>query len=287
MISVVIPTYNRESSIYKSVKSVLNQTYQNIEVIVVDDGSTDKTEELIKGINDPRLRYVFQDNAGACRARNNGVEHAHGKYIAFHDSDDVWHKEKLEKQINVMIEKNADVVFCKLIKVYDSKKSTMSPANLCEGFININTNLFGIGTQSLLCKKEVLDKYSFDENMPRLQDLEFMMRVIRNFSVYCLDEGLVDYYIGNESIGGNPYRFISAYELLKKKYPRLKEEYPALMNSMAFVMESSAKQLCLIGDRQYKVYLREAYSINRGLRSWLKYFSSLVGVYSVTINMRR
>lgn len=287
MISVVIPTYNRESSIYKSVESVLNQTYRNIEVIVVDDGSTDKTKEVINGIDDLRLKYVFQDNAGACRARNNGIEHARGEYIAFHDSDDVWHTKKLEKQLKVMNERNADVVFCKLIKIYDSKKNILSPSGLCEGFIDINTNLFGIGTQSLLCKKEVLDKYSFDENMPRLQDLEFMMRVVRDFSVYCLDEGLVDYYIGSESIGGNPYRFISAYELLRKKYPKLKEEYPALMNSMAFVMESSARQLCLNGDKQYKVYLKEAYSINRGLRSWLKYFLSLVGVYPALLNMRR
>ena len=80
MISVIIPTYNRERSIIKSVSSVLRQTYHNLELIVVDDGSTDNTETVLKQIKDDRLIYVKRENEGACAARNYGIELAKGEY---------------------------------------------------------------------------------------------------------------------------------------------------------------------------------------------------------------
>ena len=116
LISVIIPTYNRENKIIDAVRSVLEQTYINIEVIVIDDGSTDDTYLMLDKIEDKRLKYVYQENSGACVARNRGIKEAKGKYIAFHDSDDIWHKDKLEKQIRVLEKTNADIVFCQLLR---------------------------------------------------------------------------------------------------------------------------------------------------------------------------
>ena len=94
MVSIIIPTYNRADKLKAAIMSVLNQTYCDLELIIVDDGSTDDTKNVVANIDDNRLRYVYQKNAGACVARNNGIEEAHGDYIAFHDSDDVWHLDK-------------------------------------------------------------------------------------------------------------------------------------------------------------------------------------------------
>lgn len=100
LFSVVIPTYNRESVIKRAVDSVLNQTIQDFEIIVVDDGSKDKTEEVMSAYTDPRVKYIKQKNGGACAARNNGIEHAQGYYIAFLDSDDTYETTMLESLLD-------------------------------------------------------------------------------------------------------------------------------------------------------------------------------------------
>ena len=99
-VSIIIPTYNRSRLIARAVKNVLNQTYQDFELIIVDDGSTDGTREVVAGFSDERIRYVQHDkNRGEAAARNTGIKVARGEYIASHDSDDEWLHEKLAKQI--------------------------------------------------------------------------------------------------------------------------------------------------------------------------------------------
>ena len=100
-VSVIIPTYNRSDFCKKAVDSVLSQSYRNIEVIVVDDGSSDNTREVISGLDD-RVRYIWQKNAGVVAARNHGMELARGEFIAFLDSDDTWLPWKLEAQLEVL-----------------------------------------------------------------------------------------------------------------------------------------------------------------------------------------
>ena len=100
MISVVLPAYNRRNTVRKAVESVLNQTERDIECIVVDDASTDDTAGVLTEINDSRLRIIrLTENSGACHARNVGVQAAKGEYIAFQDSDDCFHPDKLERQL--------------------------------------------------------------------------------------------------------------------------------------------------------------------------------------------
>ena len=94
-VSVIIPTYNRRALLGRAVDSALKQTERDIEVIIADDGSTDGTEALFAGETDPRVRYCRLPHAGACAARNAGIDLARGKYIAFLDSDDVWRPDKL------------------------------------------------------------------------------------------------------------------------------------------------------------------------------------------------
>ncbi len=103
-ISVIIPTYNRGKIIGNSIKSVLNQTFKNLEIIVVDDGSKDNTKEIVDEFKDERVRYIkLNNNTGAANARNIGIKNAIGQYISFQDSDDIFYPDKLERQLKNII----------------------------------------------------------------------------------------------------------------------------------------------------------------------------------------
>ncbi len=114
LVSIIIPTYNSEKFIKKTVMSALQQTYKKIEIIIVDDCSKDNTRFVIKELSkqDSRVRFVFQEkNQGAAVARNTGIQNAYGKYIAFLDSDDTWVSNKIEKQIEIL-QKGNPFVYC-------------------------------------------------------------------------------------------------------------------------------------------------------------------------------
>ena len=102
LVSCIIPVYNRETLIKEAVNSVLAQSHRNLELVVVDDGSTDNTYATLETINDPRLKIIRQHNKGVSSARNTGIAQCRGKYIALLDSDDYWLKNKLEAQLEYM-----------------------------------------------------------------------------------------------------------------------------------------------------------------------------------------
>ena len=134
MISIVMPTYNRAYIIDSSIKSVLAQTYSDFELIIVDDGSTDDTEKVIKSFNDKRIRYIkLEKNSGASHARNIGIENAKGEYITFHDSDDTMASTKLEEQYNYMKENDYDISFCE----FEFNKKDMHYPKIWKYCINI------------------------------------------------------------------------------------------------------------------------------------------------------
>lgn len=218
MISVIIPSYNRADTIDRCIKSVLNQTYSDIEIIVIDDKSTDNTEEVVKSLKDRRVKYIrLEKNSGACVARNIGVKEAKGEYIAFQDSDDEWHENKLELQLNYLKTKNLDVVSCRMEQIFDENKINIFPRNLdLEG-----NNIYfknSISTQTILGKKICFENERFDENLPRFQDWDLVLRLIKKYRVKILDKVLVKAYIQEDSISKNPQKAINALEIIKDKH---------------------------------------------------------------------
>lgn len=224
MISVIIPTYNRENVILESVQSVLNQTYKNIEVIVVDDNSNDGTHEIIKKINDNRLRYYRLDrNFGANYARNFGIKKSKGNYIAFQDSDDIWYNTKLEKQIFLLnsLPSEYAMVFCSLKKDYGKDRIIPVKKNkIYDGYLfkELKFQNF-ISTQTILCEKSAIDKIGgFDNSLPALQDWDFVLKISKLYKIAHLKEVLVDLRISKNSITKNHSRVLDAMYLLFDKY---------------------------------------------------------------------
>lgn len=240
MVSVIIPVYNRESTIKKAITSVLDQTWSDLEVIVIDDGSTDNSANKIRSIQDTRVKYIYQENAGACAARNHGLDLAKGDIIAFHDSDDIWHLDKLEKQMMIFEKYDPDIVFCKLNQIRTDGTVIRLPLKIKEGFLRPIENLFEIGTQTIVAKRQVFDSMYFDKDMPRLQEFELLYRASKNYSIYCVDEGLVDYYVGLDSISSNPYKLMKACKIILEKHPEIKKDYPKMVDAMAHNLLNAA-----------------------------------------------
>lgn len=225
LISVIIPTYNRGTLIVNSIESVLGQTYKNVECIIVDDGSTDNTENIVSEIGDRRIRYFkLKKNSGACVARNFGAEKASGEYIAFQDSDDLWSNTKLDEQIAYLKENNADMVICRLkTESNEHCKFWLLPSKKFHT-VNITRQIavsdFLGSTQTFLLKKRCFEKIRFDEKLPRYQDYDFLIQAATYFKVIFLDKTLATRRVGSDSISLNHNKGIYGCEYLLKKYEK-------------------------------------------------------------------
>ena len=236
MVSVVIPTYNREKTILRAVQSVLNQTYKNLEVIVIDDCSKDKTVEMLNSISDERLHViVLEQNGGACRARNIGVSHARGEWIAFQDSDDEWLPEKLEKQIAFMKSGEYDFSFCRGNLILMDGRTILSPLEHYgnepdRDWYHVLMTDFPVSTQKFLCKRDVLKKVGFDEALNKSQDKDFALQVAHDFKVGFLAQPLVNIYAMQDSItyaSNQEKKYDSVYRIVKKHKNEIENYIPA------------------------------------------------------------
>lgn len=258
MISVVIPAYNREGTIREAVESVLAQTWTDLEVIVVDDGSTDATADVVEAIPDGRVRCIRRENGGACRARNAGIDAARGEYVAFQDSDDLWLPEKLEKQMQALEDSGAAIVACRLVENWEDGTQLLLPVNIRAGFRSQRDNLFGFGTQTLLARREVFERFRFDPEMPRLQEFELLYRITAEYPLYCMEEGLVVYRLGADSISVNPARLMAACDLLERKHPALFAQPGEARSTLGYRLEVEGRTALRRGDPDYKTYLLRA-----------------------------
>ena len=286
MVSVIIPSYNRAHTLQRSIESVLAQTYSDLEVILVDDGSTDDTEAVVRAIPDPRVRYVRQKNQGACAARNHGIDLADGEFIAFHDSDDLWHPEKLERQLKAVQEHDAAIVCCRLEERQKDGSTVPIPRVFTDGFRTQRDNLFGIGTQTLLARREVFERFRFDPEMPRFQEFELLVRITKVYPLYGLSDALVTYSIGQDSISANPERLIAACDLLHKKHPALFEQMPAARTTLGYLFEHNGRLAYENGDRRYRTYLLRACTCHGGLRALKLRCIVLLGLYPLYLKVR-
>jgi len=183
-VSVILPTYNRADLIGRSIQSVLAQTYQDFELIIVDDGSTDNTEEVERTFDDRRIRYLkYSNNRGAAAARNTGIKAARGSYIAFQDSDDEWLPTKLEKQMALFDqdkEGNLGMVLCERLWIKGHRQVREAPRADQMNHKKLLSYLgaYVVATPQYLLKRDVTEpELAFDENLRAYEDWDFMVRI--------------------------------------------------------------------------------------------------------------
>lgn len=228
-VSVVLPTYNRADVLKKSIDSVLAQTYPELELIVVDDGSTDGTEELVRGISDERIRYFSTKlNRGAAAARNYGIAHAspETEFLAFEDSDDLWHRDKLEKQLREL-EQHPEAGFCYHKISYDMGGGYTAilpderlPEEKKRGEIYaqlLYDNL--VDCPSMLIRKSILSQAgTFDELLKALEDYDLALRLAKIAPAAFVNEVLLDSTFSTTGVSGSSANYLTASCVLLGKY---------------------------------------------------------------------
>ena len=259
LISVIIPTYNRADIISKSIESVLNQTYRNIELIIVDDGSTDDTIKSLGNIKDKRLRVVqLEKNSGMCAARNAGANVAKGAYIAVQDSDVIWDEKKIERQYQHIKNTNYDITFCRVLRGIENGIMTTIPRDNFTLSDDIYKMLLAgnfIDSPTILMKKKVIDLVEFDPIVRRFTDWDFSLRALKSgFSIGYLPEILVTSYIQNDSTSNTE----NEYESLKFIYNRFKEDIDIYPEVKAICLYNFGA-ICSLSNRKSAImYFRES-----------------------------
>ena len=225
-ISVIIPTYNRRNTLPRAVESVLNQTYKPIEIIVVDDGSTDGTKEMFSEMY-PLVRYIYQANSGVSSARNTGINSASGAWIALLDSDDEWLPDKLDRQVK-LLQDNAEIRFCHTneiwirnnVRINQKKKHQKYGGNI----FNKCLDICRISPSSSLFHTSVIkDVGLFDESLDVCEDYDMWLRITAKYPVLFLDQPLIKKFGGHSDqlsrvFGGiEQYRIRSLEKILTSK----------------------------------------------------------------------
>lgn len=291
-ISAVVPVYNREKTIKRCIDSIINQTYPVFEIIVVDDGSKDKTLDIIEQEYGSTVTIIRQKHEGAQAARNAGIRAAQGQYIAFLDSDDEWLPEKIELQVQELY-KNEDAVVCGdgYVQVdWENDTSSRMPLLYKNIFGIKKTNRtstrkvfkkrgksgnvykialkesFGDFDSLLIPRKSLMDIGLLDEKVPSFQEWDLVISLAKNNYFLYIRKPLFIYHLhGGETISGNPQRGIDGKEYICEKYK----------------FEIMSQLGCVELTKQYQEIMRQCitYKDKRVIKYFFKYIAGRMHVF--------
>ncbi len=268
-ISIVIPAYNAESTIRETIESVQKQTFSDFEVIIIDDGSTDKTVEIINNFDDERIKVFSYENGGVSAARNRGISHANGEFIAFLDADDLWTPDKLELQLAVLEKySEAGVAYSWTYFMYEQRKVIKAGNPVYfkgDVYSNLLVENFLAHGSNPLIRREIIDCVGgYDSNFPHCADWDFYLRL----ASYC-DFALVPkHQIFYRQSSGSMTSKIDGIEkqmliMFEKTFKAASPQYKYLKNrSLAWVY-----QYC---TQQYLEYSTDLSGINQATKKLCK-----------------
>jgi len=295
-ISVIIPTYNRADLITRAISSVLNQTYKSFEIIVIDDGSTDNTKEVLKSyIEKKQIKYLYQQNHGPAAARNLGIKYSKGELIAFLDSDDEWLPEKLEKQIKIFNEsKNArlGVVYCD-VAIMEGRKQIAERRSIYKGKIFpqiLEKDIVWGGSSAMVNRKIFSVCGNFDENLPESDDWELWIRVSKKFNFDFVPEVLVKQYVhpGSLSVTIPKLKKIKAYQYILKKFLKDYQNNPKIFSNYLCHLGSLYCQAGNISEGQ-KLFIKALSQSPLNMNTYLYFLVSFFGpkIYKKLVGINR
>lgn len=227
-VSVVIPTHNRAECLPCAITSALNQTFQDFEIIVVDDASQDNTTRVVESFNDQRIQYLRHETTqGAAKARNAGILRAKGKYIAFLDDDDEWLPEKLKMQVDIL-ETSPSTLGGVYTGSLDVQQSTgeivrqLTPSKRGKIFDEMLIQNWIGPTSTVMLKRECFEKVGlFDMNISFAEDYDMWIRVSKEYDFEYIKQPLVKFHYHENGLSNNYEMMIRGWEALIEKYGAL------------------------------------------------------------------
>lgn len=284
LVSVVIPNYNRDTLIKKAVESINSQTYKNIEIIIIDDCSTDNSAETIKYLSEiyTNIRFKFlSENMGANFCRKEGVSIANGDFISFLDSDDTFLPTKLEKQMNILLD-NPEIGFVTTGFGESNIKGVKSGNIHLKDLIKMN-NIGGFSV-ILARKKIILETSALDDSLKSCQDWNFYLKMLEKSDGYRLRENLLYYSEQPDSISKNLDNVLQGYGIIKERTQLLNSKYNFYNQS-----ELSSYQEYYLAMRYYKfrdiknirIHLLNSLKIEFSMTTFIYYIVSLFGYSSL------
>ena len=271
-VSVIIAAYNAEKSIFETISSVLNQSFQNLEVVVIDDGSSDRTCEIVSEIPDSRVKLFPYENGGVAKARNRGIENARGKYISFLDHDDLWTADKIEAQVSALEKApDAGVAYSWTINMYSQEDpiryKKLAPVNF-DGNVYpqlLLYNFIGSGSNILANKEAIASVGGFDPTPISNEDWDYYIRLAAKWSFVLVPEYQIIYRHTNDSMSsqinrleqGGLIAIDKAYKAAPEKLQYLKNK--SLCNHYIYCSELYIESYSNSQTANHKKSLAEAY----------------------------
>lgn len=297
LVSVVIPTHNRADLLPRAIESVLKQTYANFEIIVVSDGSTDNTEDIVKKYSekDSRVKYIgYSPARGGNVARNTGIEASKGEYVAFLDDDDEWLPEKIEKQAALLDkDDNVSLVYTGVHIIYVNEKVEYNSMPKDRGDLKkriLIDNCIGTTSTVILRKIVLQDSGMFDVKLKALQDFDLWIRIARHSKVEVVPEPMINYYnyLGKKQVSAVTQKYIDAFEYINNKYKTQMKELSADEMHQKNVEENFllANKAMRNGESKLaRVYLRKILKTGFSKKAFAYYFLSFAS-YKTVLKVR-
>jgi len=271
-VSIIMPAYNAENFISKSIQSILSQSYQHWELIVINDGSKDNTSSVVKNFDNKRIILLEQENGGVSKARNRGIQNAKGDYIAFLDSDDLWLENKLEIQVKYMLD-NPNVVLSYMdyssfigddVVVKNKQLYPFVINNLNERLLVFNF----IATLTVMVKSNILKEIGgFDIQLFGPEDWDLWIKVSQKGEIGYANENLALYREHNAGISKNKKR-------------QLEEEYKVLKR---YILQGENQKLKKYALWFYNLKLANFYFSQRDLKSFSDSYLKMIKLIPLKI----
>lgn len=283
LVSIIIPTYKDADRVQTAIESVLNQTYDQIEIVVVDSSGVDSLEELEE--SNKKIKYVFQEPCGLAAARNKGIKESEGDVIGFLDADDKWYPEKLEKQVP-KIEEGADIIYSDVyIITKENKKrylSSLPVKNPEKHHIDFLYN-GGVPILSVLINKKCFETEQFNEDLHAVEDRNLLARLFASYDSCRVGEPLAEYKQREESMSSDAETMyqseINSLDHLATQLPNVKNHY----NNLAALAEYKYGKRLLRSDnsKEAREHLFKAARLgHKDIRLYLLILGSLFPIKS-------
>jgi len=227
LVSVIIPTYNRRELLKRAIQSVLNQTFSKYSLTIIDDGSTDQTDKILKEFKGNKIHYFRQEHKGVSAARNLGIKEARGEFIAFLDSDDAWHPKKLEVQLE-FFRKHPEAMIAQTEEEWirdgrplkPQKKHKQHSGNIYRECLPLCI----VSPSAVMMRREIFETVGpFDERLPACEDYDMWLRIAARYPIYLIEGKLTIKYGGHpdqlsRTVGQlDKYRIQSLLKILDSK----------------------------------------------------------------------